>query len=190
MAVRNLKPGDTRERVLDDLLVLRVQQGSRRAFEQLAQRWQERLWRHAYRLTGREDAAWDLVQESWMAVTRGIRKLRDPGAFRRWAYTIVTRAATNRLRRTGSEEQVAPEALDALPEDDGERTEREEAVAWLRAALARLPGEQRALVSLRYLEHFELWELAEVFGIPEGTVKSRLHHARKQLKEILERTER
>jgi len=53
-----------------------------------------------------------------------------------------------------------------------------------------LGGEQRALVSLHYLDGFGIWELAEILGIPEGTVKSRLYHARKQLRDTLERMER
>lgn len=183
-------PGVAGERILEELLVLRAQEGSGEAFRRLVERWQQRLWRHAYRLTGGEDAAWDVVQESWMAITRGIRELRDAGAFRGWAYTIVTRAATRRLRVHRVEESGTIESLDEVSADDSARTEREEAVAQLRAALRELPGDRRALVSLRYLDELELWELAEVFGIPEGTVKSRLHHARKQLKEILERMQR
>jgi RNA polymerase sigma-70 factor (ECF subfamily) len=177
-------------RVLDELLVLRAQEGSREAFQLLVTRWQERLWRHAYRLTGRDDAAWDVLQESWMAVTRGLGRLEDPGAFRRWAYTIVTRAATDRQRRLGREEAETSDALDDVPMADDESDDRERAVGTLRAALARLPGDQRGLLSLRYLEGFELWELAEILEVPEGTVKSRLHTARNHMKEILERMER
>ncbi len=173
-----MQPHTESEHVLDELLVIRCQEGSRKAFEQLVTRWQELLWRHAFRLTAREDAAWDVMQESWIAVTKGIRKLRDPGSFRRWAYTIVTRAATNRLRRSNVLDTIGVDALEELSVDDSERSEREQAVAQLRAALRQLPGDQRGLLCLRYFESFELWELAEIFGVPEGTVKSRLHHAR------------
>ena len=178
---------DARERMLDELLVIRVQEGSRVAFEQLVTRWQDRLWRHAYRLTGREHAAWDVMQDSWMRVTRGLTRLRDPSSFRRWAYTIVTRAATDRLRQGEREEATPPATINLQAPDDAERIEREEAVAMLRVALRELPREQRVLLSLRYLESFRLWELAEILDVPEGTVKSRLHHARNRLKEILER---
>ena len=182
-------PSPLAEHLVDELLVLRVQEGHRDAFRQLAERWQERLWRHAFRLTRREDAAWDVVQESWVSVTRGIRALRDPGSFRRWAFTIVTRAATDRLRKLGNEprgdEPFTEPSVDSSEEDD-----REQAISRLRAALAHLKGDERALVSLRYLEDFEIWELARIFEIPEGTVKSRLHHTRNRLKEILERMER
>ncbi len=179
-----------RERALDELLVIRVQEGSRNAFERLVTRWQDRLWRHAYRLTGREDAAWDVMQDSWMRVTRGLTRLAEPSSFRRWAYTIVTRAAMDRARREGREEATPLESPELQADDATERTEREEAVAMLRAALRRLPREQGVVLSLRYLEDFELWELAEILGVPEGTVKSRLYHARQRLKDILERMQR
>jgi len=59
-----------RERIEDELLVLRSQEGDASAFEQLVGRWQERLWRHAWRLTGNEDAAWDALQEAWIGIGR------------------------------------------------------------------------------------------------------------------------
>lgn len=183
------RPGTAGQRILDELLVLRVREGSRDAFEQLVARWQERLWRHARHLTGHDDAAWDVIQESWIAITRGIAKLDDPGAFRRWAYTIVTRTAIADARRRPREVPVADESLDARPAADA-GDEREQAMGLLRAALEQLPGERRVLLSLRYLEEFELAEIADILGIPEGTVGSRLHHAKKQLKETLERSER
>lgn len=179
------------EEILDELLVLHAQEGSPNAFQKLVERWQERLWRHARRLTGRDDAAWDVLQDSWIGIAGGIAKLRDAGAFRRWAYTIVTRAATSRLRRQAPEEPTPHEDLDRhAVADDDERDEREQAIAELRMALDHLQGDERALLSLRYFEGFELWEISQVLDVPEGTVKSRLHHARKRLKDVLERLQR
>ena len=128
----------------------------------------------------------DVVQDSWLAIVKAIQRLDDPASFRRWAYTIVTRKASDWRRRRGCEdpsldvnethvEAAAPEA-----EVDG-------TVGLLREALRRLPGQPRALLTLRYLECFEIWELAAIFRIPVGTVRSRLHHARHHLREIIER---
>ena len=60
----------------------------------------------------------------------------------------------------------------------------------LRLAMRRVSAERRALLSLRYVDEFDLSEIAEILGVPEGTVKSRLHHARKELRDIIERMER
>ena len=77
---------DLRERITNELLVLRCQEGDVAAFEQLVERWQERLWRHAWRLTGDENAAWDALQEAWIGISRGLRRLAEPAAFPGWAY--------------------------------------------------------------------------------------------------------
>lgn len=183
-----------RERLVEELLVLRAREGSREAFEELARHWHERLWRHAFRLTDSRDAAWDVLQDSWLGVARGLHRLEDPRAFRRWAYTIVTRTAADHLRdrpREGTQpNDRLDETLSPAAADSEEAADRDEAVRVLRGAIARLEAADRTLVSLRYLEGFELWEIASVLGLPEGTVKSRLHRVRKRLKELLERTER
>lgn len=179
---------DRREQFLDEWLVLRSQEGDREAFQRLIRRWQERLWRHAYRLCGRSDLAWDVVQESLLSITRGLPKLHDPERFRPWAYTIVTRRATDLLRRRGPDEAGEDEAPEpCAPEDEG--SDDDPRIGPLRTALARLPGDVRSLLSLRFVEGFEVARIAEILGIPEGTVKSRLHHAKQRLKEQLERTE-
>lgn len=153
----------------DEALVLACRTGSRTAFQTLVERWQERLWRHALRLTGREDGAWDVLQETWMDVSQGIRRLADAGAFRAWIYQVTSRRALDWHRRRGG----SPEDLgDVEPADVGhEPTDTEEAV---RAAITQLSGTQRVALSLHYLEGFEITEVAEILGIPEGTVKSRL----------------
>jgi len=176
-----------RERLLDELLVLRCREGSREALQQLALRWQERLWRHARRLTGRSEAAWDVLQEAWISIAEGLARLEDPARFGSWAYTIVSRRAVDWRRRRGS---TAAEPIEggpepAAPSDDG----RGGAVERVRRALGRLPGDQRALLALRYVDGFDLATVAAVLGIPQGTAKSRLHAARELLREIIERTE-
>ena len=84
------------DRLNDELLVLRCQEGDAEAFELLVGRWQRRLWRHAWRLTGDESTAWDAVQETWVGISRGISRLVDPAVFSAWAYRIVTPIAPGR----------------------------------------------------------------------------------------------
>ena len=172
------------DRLEDQLLVLACRSGEAEAFRALVTRWQERLWRHAYRLTGREDAAWDVLQESWIAIARGIAKLGDPASFRAWPYRIVTRRAADaaRSRRPTGELDEAQAAEPAREPSDG--------VELLRAALQHVSGERRALLALHYIDGLELRELAEALGIPEGTVKSRMHHAREELRTHIERLDR
>jgi len=77
------------DRLNDELLVLQRQEGDAEAFELLVGRWQGRLWRHAWRLTGNESAAWNAIQEAWIGISRGINRLADVAAFPAWAYQIV-----------------------------------------------------------------------------------------------------
>ncbi len=177
---------DRRQEILDELLVLRSREGSPNAIEQLLTRWQPRLWRHALRLTGRDDAAWDVLQETLMSITQSIRKLDDPARFRRWAYRIVTRRATDWRRRRARGVPTAELVEDEITHDD-RRSDPPADVTMVREALACLPGDRQALLALHYMEGFEIWEMAEILSIPEGTVKSRLFHARSQLREIIER---
>ena len=78
------------ESIHDELLVLRCQSGETEALEELIRSWQPRLWRHARRLTGRVDAAWDVLQETLLAIVRSLHRLDDPALFRTWAYRIAS----------------------------------------------------------------------------------------------------
>ena len=79
----------TRREIADELCVLACQDGDSRAFDRLVKRWQKPLWLHARRVTGRDDLAWDALQEAWLAIVRGLRRLSDPGRFEAWAHGIV-----------------------------------------------------------------------------------------------------
>jgi len=87
------------DRLNDELLVLRCQEGDTRAFELLVGRWQRRLWRHAWRLTSDEGDAWDATQEAWIGISRGIGRLTDAAAFPAWVYRIVSNKCRDSVRR-------------------------------------------------------------------------------------------
>jgi len=168
------------EQLADELLVMRCQDGEADAMAELVRRWQRRLWRHACRMTGRQDAAWEVAQEAWLAIVRGIGRLHDPARFPAWAYRIVTNKAADwvarRRRRRDTQRELPPEAPAADPPgEDGPRDD-------LQAALRRLPTRQRAILSLHYLEGLSVAEIASALSVPPGTVKSRLHQARNELK--------
>jgi RNA polymerase sigma-70 factor (ECF subfamily) len=184
---------DRKSKLRDDLLVLACHEGRADAFGALVDRWQEPLWRYSYRLTGREDVAWDIVQETWIAVAKGLAGLSDPARFRSWVHTIATRRAADRGRREHDdhwEHGAGAGSLDAAVEPAVDEGEPADAVELLRAALKHVSGERRALLSLFYVDDFDLREIADVLGVPEGTVKSRLHHAREELRAIIENLER
>jgi RNA polymerase sigma factor (sigma-70 family) len=176
--------GKARERVIDELLVMRCQEGGRESFDLLIRRWQRRLWRHARRLTGSNDAAWDVTQETWVAILGQIRKLSDPAWFAAWAHRIVRNKCADYCRKSGRQRTLA----DALAERQRANANpaREGPGAAVAEALRRLPADRQELLTLKYGEDLNILEIALVLGIPAGTVKSRLHAAREQLRRILE----
>jgi len=91
------------ERIADEILVMDAQSGHREAFDMLVSRWQKRLWWHAFNLTGRTEAAWDITQESWLDIVRGLTRLNDPAKFGSWAYRIVSQKAYDWRYRDGRE---------------------------------------------------------------------------------------
>lgn len=171
--------------ILEELLVLRSQEGDAEAFGHLVRRYQARLARHAFHLTGAEDAAADVVQDSWIAVARGLPRLTDPACFRTWVYRIVSAKSVDWIRNRQRERHLAVEYGDRQARSAPHGTDDAEEI---RAAVAKLSAEQRALVHLYYGDGLSVPEIAEVFAIPQGTVKSRLHQVRQELRDILERS--
>lgn len=171
----------------DELLVMAAQDGEPTAMNELVRRWQERLWRHAYRLTGQREAAWDVLQEGWLAIVRGLRRLDDPKRFRPWAYRIVTYKAADWIRRRQRDRRTQGPLDEAQPPPDRGRPDHDHVddVDEIRAALAGLGGAQRIVLMLHYIDELPVAEIAEVLNIPPGTVKSRLHNGRAELRRLL-----
>ena len=167
-------------RLFDELLVTMMQAGDRRAAERLAARWHPRLARTARRLLGNEDQALVAVQNSWIAILRGIGSLRDPARFAPWAFGILRRRCVDRIRA----EQVRRGRHEALETDHACPDHADEGIA-IRQAFAGLPHDQRLAAQLFFIEGLTLAEIAEVQQVPLGTAKTRLFHARRRLKAAL-----
>jgi RNA polymerase sigma-70 factor, ECF subfamily len=168
------------ERIADELLVMDAQMGDRCAFDTLVTRWQRRLWRHAFNLTGVKGPAWDISQESWLEILRGLTRLNEPAKFGAWAYRIVSHKVYDWRRRNLRERsiQVGPEET---PVVISERAECETATD-VHGVLRQLSRPAQMVLNLCYLEGFSLAEIAGILGLPEGTVKSRLHAARNEFR--------
>ncbi|MBZ5729282.1 MAG: RNA polymerase sigma factor [Acidobacteriia bacterium] len=164
------------EQIADEILVMDAQGGHREAFDMLVSRWQKRLWWHAVNLTGRTEAAWDIAQESWLHIVKGLTRLHDPARFGCWAYRIVSHKAYDWRRRYGHEGPFEIE-LEDMPGVTSEQGKLEMA-GDIHQILCRLRARSQVVLNLYYLEGFSLAEIASILETPEGTVKSRLHAAR------------
>jgi RNA polymerase sigma-70 factor, ECF subfamily len=176
------------DKILDEYLVLTAQAGSRVAMDELARRWTPRLLRHAQHLLGSADLAGDAVQETWLAVLRGLRRLEDPARFPGWVYAIATRRCADAIR--GSVRHRAFRDQTQRDPTNIETTRSSDDRLDMRSALSRLPSEQAVVMAMFYGADLSVEEIAAALSIPAGTVKSRLHHARETLKTALGKEKR
>ncbi len=163
--------------VEDQLLVMDAQDGDAEAMEKLVSRWQKRLWQHAFRLTADNQAAWDITQQSWLGIVRGLRKLRDPANFKAWAYKITTNKSIDWIKRRKRTKQISIQEIQDPPHEEKQNTD-------IRELLQKLGMKKRAVLSLYYFEQLSISEISIALKIPNGTVKSRLHKAREELKKL------
>lgn len=159
----------------DQLLVMDAQDGSGKAMDKLVSRWQRQFWSHAYRLTSDEQAAWDVTQQSWIAIIKGLPRLNDPANFNAWSYRIVTNKSIDWLRRNRLVKHTRIE-------DIAEPACKEEKDICIKELLEKLDVKKRAAVCLYYFEQLSIPEVAASLNISVGTVKSRLYAARNELK--------
>ena len=168
------------------LLVIRCQTGDERAFRQLYESFADRTRRYVRAWLGAEGVD-DVQQEVWMRVYKRIGQLADPAAFRTWLFMTTRHAAIDFLRRRAREAEIrasgrahSSEAGVATgPEPTGKQAEA------VRSALDELPAVQREAVILRYWNDLTYAEIALVAGCPIGTVRSRLHQAKRALGDSL-----
>lgn len=166
------------------------------AFARLVERWEGPIQRLCARMTGDLHRAEDLAQEAFSRVFSRRRDFEASGRFSTWLWRIAINLCHDELRRR----QRRPEwSLDALTEDGGagestltseapspsEIVERLEEAEQVRRALLRLPETLRSVVILRHYEGLKFAEIADVLGIPEGTVKSRMFEALERLAVLL-----
>ncbi len=179
--------GAARDRLRDELLVLRCQEGSAEALDALVLRWHGRLLRYARLRVGADEPAADITQDAWMAVVQNIHRLSDASAFPSWTYRIVTNKCNDWLRRRRAERGVFDEtAAPILDEMPCETRNMPAETELLEQAMAMLETDDRAMVTLYYFDGLTVSQIARVFDIPTGTVKSRLHRCRAQLRRQLE----
>lgn len=171
----------------DQLLVLRCQNNDIAALTELVGRWRRRLLRHAFCLLGEKEEAEDVTQEAWIAIVRGITRLKDPALFAGWAFRIVTNKCMDSLRRSRRIEKV-DELLQVSEEREVNVGSESETTQLVLESLKKLPGSAQAILSLKYLEDRSINEISQIMGIPPGTVKSRLFAARDKLKTGIERS--
>ncbi|HSV72480.1 MAG TPA: sigma-70 family RNA polymerase sigma factor [Chthonomonadales bacterium] len=176
--------------MLDDReLVRRTQSGDRRAFEQLLDRYEARIYRMALRTTGNPADAEDVTQEIFLGIHRSIGSFRSQSALSTWVYRVALNHCLEHRRKRRLDTVTMEDEMQiasARREDDPVACATQtELAARVNAAIGSLSGKHRDVVLLHEMQGLTYQECAEVLNVPVGTVKSRLFHAFGQLRALL-----
>lgn len=179
---------ESADRLYERLLVLRCQLGDRAAFAELVERYHARLRYFMRRLLDDAELADDLLQDTWLDVLRGIGRLNDSGALPAWLYRVARNRVYEVLRRR---QRPVDAIIDvgALPDECDDDAFGPEDAASIHAALGRLAPIHREVLLLRFVEALSYADIASTTEAPLGTVRSRLHHAKRALRELLQKGE-
>lgn len=184
----------------EGVLIARLQQGDRDAYEVLVRRYSARMRTVARRLLRNEEDARDAVQDAFMNAFRVLPRFRADAKLSTWLYRIVTNAALVTWRSANRHPEVSLESLLPTFAEDGHHTEpvdplpvtaeaalqSKETRALVRACIEQLPTQYRAVVILRDIEELDTAEVATMLGITENAVKFRLHRARQALMTLIQ----
>lgn len=183
----------------DAPLLTAARAGDSDAFGRLVDRHRDRVYGVAFRIVGNADDAMDIAQEAFVKAWRSLPRFRGGSAFFTWIYRITTNLALDHVRRSRVhtveyDDAMLAETLPGLsPAPSSNPSPRRETMQAetrqaIEEALAQLTPEHRAVVVLREMEGRSYQEIAQILGCRIGTVMSRLHYARRRMRELLEET--
>ena len=177
--------------------------GDEKAFAEIVLHYQKKVFNIAYRMLGNLEEAKDLAQEVFISVFESIKDLKEEIKFDAWLTQITLNHCRNRWKYLKRRQYFNSDSLDdPIETEDGDMpkaiadpSENPEALyekkmvqQFIQSGLLKLKEDQRELLVLRDLQGFSYEEMGELLGLPEGTIKSKLHRARMDLKEVLERS--
>lgn len=178
----------TPRQIEDERLALRLRLGEPGAFAELVGVMERSLLYFARSIVRDDQAALDVLQAVWVTAFRGVRRLDSPAALRPWLYRVARGHAVDYVRRAAArdsaERSLAAEAEAAESPGEEPRFDADDAAA-VHRALATLADRHREVLVLHFLEDMPVEQVAAVVGCPPGTVKSRIYHAKRALKEAL-----
>ena len=182
----------------DQCLIAQCLDGDTAAFGELVRRYQDRLYNTVYRLVGNAEDAQDVVQDAFLHAYQSLDGFKGGSLFFTWLYRIAVNTAISHKRRqrvllridAGRNGATSLQPLDDSESSrPGEALERAEQEQRIQHALSRLSPEHRAVLVLKDMEGPKYEAMADILGVPIGTIRSRLHRARAELRELLEKVD-
>jgi RNA polymerase sigma-70 factor (ECF subfamily) len=182
----------------DNRLIKDCLEGNPAAFGELVRRYQDRVYNTAFRLLGNAEDAYDVVQDAFLNAYLSLGSFKGDSLFFTWLYRIAINTAITLKRKQrvvislqgarGGDNGLDP-ADPSHEAEPGRGLEQAEQEQRIQAALNRLSPEHRAVLILKDMEGQKYEEMAEILQVPIGTIRSRLHRARTELREVLEQDE-
>jgi RNA polymerase sigma-70 factor (ECF subfamily) len=184
----------------DHELVAAAQAGDRRAFQELYQRYERKVYAVAYGFLRNQEDALDVLQEAFIKVHRYLPNFEGQSSFYTWLYRIVANLCIDHLRRSGRKRDVEfddrlrhEEAADAPGEmspianvgDPAQAVKNKEILAAVEASLDKLSDKHRAVIVMRELQGMSYADMAQAMNCSKGTIMSRLFHARRNMQKLL-----
>lgn len=188
---------DEQSRQQDDELIARTQAGEAAAFDELIVKYSPRLYGLVYNMTSNHEDTNDLMQDIWAKAFRSIKGFRGKSSFYTWIHSIGVNMTINFLKKRGRRHHLSLDDVDAGVQNDKEFIEmtagstpvREadlgELQKRLNEAMQKLSNDHRAVVTMFDIQGMPHAEIAKILGISEGTVRSRLFYAHRQLQNFL-----
>lgn len=190
MNKKALKP----DKVSDETLIARFQQGDVQAFDVLVRRYKDQLLNYVFRFVGNRNDAEDIVQETFLRVYKNKHYYKEIAKFSTWVYTIAGNLAKTELRRrkrrkvfsvsnfVNDERDFDIPDLDRNPEKEVDGSIKDDII---QRAIEKLPPKFKEVILLRDVQGFAYEEISQILNIPLGTVKSRVNRGRLKLQEDL-----
>ncbi|RYD37570.1 MAG: sigma-70 family RNA polymerase sigma factor [Verrucomicrobiaceae bacterium] len=181
----------------DRVLVERAQEGDCAAFDTLVLKYSPRLHSLIYHMTSHREDTHDLLQEVFARAFRNLRSFRGQSGFYTWIYTIAVNLTLNFLKKRNRRHSISLDDIDSGVQNDGEfleltatsdpvrETGLRELQRHLNEALQKLSEDHRAVVTMFDIQGMPHADISRILGVSEGTVRSRLHYAHKQLQSLL-----
>ncbi|MDB6136606.1 MAG: polymerase, sigma-24 subunit, subfamily [Verrucomicrobiales bacterium] len=181
----------------DRVLVERAQEGDCSAFDTLVLKYSPRLHSLIYHMTSHREDTHDLLQEVFARAFRNLRSFRGQSGFYTWIYTIAVNLTLNFLKKRNRRHSISLDDIDSGVQNDGEfleltatsdpvrETGLRELQRHLNEALQKLSEDHRAVVTMFDIQGMPHADISRILGVSEGTVRSRLHYAHKQLQSLL-----
>jgi RNA polymerase sigma-70 factor (ECF subfamily) len=176
---------DYRVSNIHDELIERCRNGDPWAFKRLYDLYSKAMFNTAFRITGNDDDAGDVLQEAFISAFHNLDRYRQDATFGSWLKRIVINKAINHIRKRRTVPLPENEESDIPDEPQIEIEADEDTVKRIREAIEQLPDGYRTVLTLYLLEGYDHQEISEIMGITVSTSKSQLNRAKAKLKEIL-----